>query len=470
MHPKEVIELCRQKDIKVIDLRFSDLLGRWHHFSIPTRELAEKVFEEGLGFDGSSLRGWQPIHMSDLVALPLPETALIDPFLEAPTLVLLCEIFDPMHQKTYTRDPRHISGKAEAYLKSSGIADLSYFGPEAEFFIFDSIRFDQQPHHAYYFIESCEGNWNTGQEERPNLGYKIAFKEGYFPVPPSDTLQDVRSEMMLIMEKCNIKIERQHHEVATGGQGEINFQYDTLVKAADTMQLYKHIVKNTARKYNKTVTFMPKPLTGDNGSGMHTHFSLWKGNKPLFAGNGYAGLSEMALHAIGGLLHHAKAIAAFSNPTTNSYKRLAPGHEAPVNLAYSSRNRSAAIRIPMYSNNPKAVRIEFRCPDPTCNPYLTFAAILMAALDGIQNKIDPGAPMDKDIYELPPEELARIPSTPDSLASALDALEENHEFLLKGDVFTQDVIETWISYKRMNEVEPLRLRPHPYEFALYYDA
>ncbi len=470
MQLKEVIELCRQKDIKVIDLRFSDLLGKWHHFSIPTRELTEKVFEEGLGFDGSSIRGWQPIHMSDLIAVPISETAMIDPFLEVPTLVLLCEIMEPIPKKDYTRDPRYIARKAEAYLKSTGIADTAYFGPEAEFFIFDSIRFDQQPHHAYYYIESSEGKWNTGQDERPNLGYKIAFKEGYFPVPPHDTLQDVRSEMMLIMEKCNIKIERQHHLVATAGQGEINFQYDTLVKAADTLQLYKYIVKNTARKYNKTVTFMPKPIVGDNGSGMHTHFSLWKGNKPLFAGNGYAGLSEMALHAIGGLLHHAKALTAFTNPTTNSYKRLAPGHEAPINLAYSSRNRSAAIRIPMYSNSPRAARIEFRCPDPSCNPYLSFAAILMAALDGIQNKIDPGEPMDKDIYELPPEELARIPSTPDSLSSALDALEENHEFLLKGDVFTQDVIETWISYKRMYEVEPVRLHPHPYEFALYYDA
>ncbi|MFN3466486.1 MAG: type I glutamate--ammonia ligase [Candidatus Brocadiales bacterium] len=470
MQIKEVIELCRQKDIKVIDLRFSDLLGKWHHFSIPTRELTEKVFEEGLGFDGSSIRGWVPIHMSDLVAIPIAETAMIDPFLDAPTLILQCEIMEPIPKKNYTRDPRYIARKAESYLKSTGIADTSYFGPEAEFFIFDSIRFDQQPHHAYYYIESSEGKWNTGQDERPNLGYKIAFKEGYFPVPPSDTLQNVRSEMMLIMEKCNIKIERQHHEVATAGQGEINFQYDTLVKSADTLQLYKYIVKNTARKYNKTVTFMPKPILGDNGSGMHTHFSLWKEGKPLFAGNGYAGLSEMALHAIGGLLHHAKALTAFTNPTTNSYKRLASGHEAPINLAYSSRNCSAAIRIPMYSTSPKSARIEFRCPDPSCNPYISFAAILMAALDGIQNKIDPGEPMDKDIYDLPPEELARIPSTPDSLASALDALEENHEFLLKGDVFTQDVIETWISYKRLNEVEPVRLHPHPYEFTLYYDA
>jgi glutamine synthetase len=467
---KEVIEFCRQKDIKVIDLRFSDLLGKCHHFSIPTRELTEKVFEEGLGFDGSSIRGWAPIHMSDLIAVPVPDTAMVDPFLASPTLILLCEIMEPIPRKNYTRDPRYIARKAEEYLRSTRIADTAYFGPEAEFFIFDSIRFDQQPHHAYYYIESSEGKWNTGQDERPNLGYKIAFKEGYFPVPPSDTLQDVRSEMMLIMEKCNIKIERQHHEVATGGQGEINFQFDTLIKAADILQLYKYIVKNTARRHNKTVTFMPKPIIGDNGSGMHTHFSLWKGGKPLFAGDGYAGLSETALHAIGGLLHHAKALTAFTNPTTNSYKRLAPGHEAPINLAYSSRNRSAAIRIPMYSNSPKAARIEFRCPDPSCNPYISFAAILMAALDGIQNKIDPGEPMDKDIYDLPPEEMARIPATPESLASALDALEENHEFLLKGDVFTQDVIETWISYKRTNEVEPVRLHPHPYEFALYYDA
>ncbi|HHT9118172.1 MAG TPA: type I glutamate--ammonia ligase [Candidatus Hypogeohydataceae bacterium YC38] len=470
MTPRELIAFCREKDIKVIDLRFIDLLGRWHHFSIPLRELTEEMFEEGLGFDGSSIRAWQPIHMSDLLAVPDPTTPVIDPFTDAPTLILICNILEPITKESYTRDPRYIARKAETYLKSTGIADTAYFGPEAEFFIFDSIRFDQQPHHTYYFIESSEGQWNTGQDEGPNLGYKIGVGAGYFPVPPSDTHQDLRSEMMLIMEKCNIKIERQHHEVATAGQGEINFQYGTLVKTADTLQLYKYIVKNTARRHNKTVTFMPKPIIGDNGSGMHIHFSLWKGGEPLFAGDGYAGLSDTAMYAIGGLIHHAKAITAFTNPTTNSYKRLAPGHEAPINLAYSSRNRSAAIRIPMYSYNPKATRLEFRCPDPSCNPYLGFSAMLMAAIDGIQNKLDPGAPLDKDIYDLPPEELAKVPSTPESLAKALDFLEEDHEFLLKGDVFTQDVIETWISHKRREEVEPVRLHPHPCEFSLYYDV
>lgn len=470
MTPRELIAFCREKDIKVIDLRFIDLLGRWHHFSIPLRELTEEMFEEGLGFDGSSIRAWQPIHMSDLLAVPDPTTPVIDPFTDAPTLILICNILEPITKESYTRDPRYIARKAETYLKSTGIADTAYFGPEAEFFIFDSIRFDQQPHHTYYFIESSEGQWNTGQDEGPNLGYKIGVGAGYFPVSPSDTHQDLRSEMMLIMEKCNIKIERQHHEVATAGQGEINFQYGTLVKTADTLQLYKYIVKNTARRHNKTVTFMPKPIIGDNGSGMHIHFSLWKGGEPLFAGDGYAGLSDTAMYAIGGLIHHAKAITAFTNPTTNSYKRLAPGHEAPINLAYSSRNRSAAIRIPMYSYNPKATRLEFRCPDPSCNPYLGFSAMLMAAIDGIQNKLDPGAPLDKDIYDLPPEELAKVPSTPESLAKALDFLEEDHEFLLKGDVFTQDVIETWISHKRREEVEPIRLHPHPCEFSLYYDV
>lgn len=470
MTPKDAIEFCKEKGVQVIDLRFVDLLGRWHHFSIPMRELTERVFEEGLGFDGSSLRAWQPVHMSDLLAVPDAGSVVMDPFMEAPTAIFTCNILEPITRENYSKDPRYVARKAETYLKSTGIADTAYFGPEAEFFIFDSIRFNHQPNHSFYFIESSEGNWTTGEDERPNLGYKIAQQEGYFPVPPTDTLQDIRSEMMLFMERCGIVVERQHHEVASGGQGEINFKFGTLVKMADMLQLYKYIIKNTARRHGKTATFMPKPIMGDNGSGMHTHFSLWKGGEPLFAGDGYAGLSDLAMYAIGGILHHAGALLAFTNPTTNSYKRLAPGHEAPINLAYSSRNRSAAIRIPMYSHDPRATRIEFRTPDPSCNPYLAFAAIAMAAIDGIQNKLDPGKPLDKDIYDLPPEELAQVPSTPESLAKALDALEENHEFLLKGDVFTQDVIETWISYKRVQEVEPVRLRPHPYEFSLYYDV
>lgn len=470
MTPKEAIELCKQKGAKVADLRFVDLLGKWHHFSVPVRELSEKAFEEGFGFDGSSLRAWQPIHMSDLVAIPDPGTAVMDPLLEAPTMIFTCDILEPITRENYPRDPRFIARKAETYLKSTGIADTAFFGPEAEFFIFDSLRFEHQPDHSFYFIESSEGNWTTGEDEGPNLGYKIAHKEGYQPVPPADTQQNIRSEMMLLMEDCGMEVERQHHEVSTGGQGEINFKFTTLLRAGDLIQLYKYIVKNTARKHGKTVTFMPKPIMGDNGSGMHTHFSLWKGGEPLFAGDGYAGLSDTAMYAIGGILHHACALLAFTNPTTNSYKRLAPGHEAPINLAYSSRNRSAAVRIPMYSHNPKAIRLEFRTPDPSCNAYLAFAAITMAAIDGIQNKIDPGKPLDKDIYDLPPEELAKVPATPESLEKALDALEENHEFLLKGDVFTQDVIETWISYKRKHEVDAIRLRPHPYEFSLYHDV
>ncbi len=470
MTPKEAVEFCKKKGARVVDLRFVDIFGKWHHFSIPVAELSEAVFEDGFGFDGSSLRAWQPIHMSDLLAMPDPGSAVMDPFLATPTLAFTCNIVEPITRENYSKDPRNIARKAETYLKSTGIADTAYFGPEPEFFIFDSIRYNHQPNHSFYFIESSEGQWTTGENEEPNLGYKIGLMEGYQPLPPSDSLQDIRSEMMLIMEKCGIAVERQHHEVATGGQAEINFKFSTLVRAADMVQQFKYIVKNTARKHGKTVTFMPKPILGDNGSGMHTHVSLWKGGEPLFAGDGYAGLSDLAMYAIGGILHHASALLAFTNPTTNSYKRLAPGHEAPINLAYSSRNRSAAIRIPMYSHNPKATRIEFRTPDPSCNAYLAFAAITMAVIDGIQNKLDPGKPLDKDIYDLPPEELAKVPATPESLARSIDALEENHEFLLKGDVFTQDVIETWVSYKRTHELEPLKLRPHPYEFSLYYDV
>ncbi|MDD5207661.1 MAG: type I glutamate--ammonia ligase, partial [Desulfobacterales bacterium] len=396
-------------------------------------------------------------------------TAFIDPFLQAKTLVMICNIADPITGEDYTRDPRNISRKAEQYLKNSGIAEIAYFGPEAEFFIFDDVRFDQNEHEGYYHIDSVEGRWNAGRVESPNLGYKIRYKEGYFPVPPTDSQQDLRSEMLLNLERMGIMIEAQHHEVATAGQAEIDMRFGPLVEMADNMLKYKYVIKNTAKKYGKTVTFMPKPLFGDNGSGMHVHVSLWKGSQNLFAGNGYAGLSEMALHAIGGILKHAPSLLAFTSPTTNSYKRLVPGFEAPVNLAYSRRNRSAAVRIPLYSSSPKAKRVEFRCPDPSCNPYLAFSAIMMAAIDGIQKKINPGEPLDKDIYDLPPEELEKVPHTPGSLREALKALEADHDYLLKGDVFTSDVIETWVAYKMEKEVIAVDLRPHPWEFALYYD-
>jgi glutamine synthetase len=467
--PTEVLALVEKEKVEVIDLRFMDFPGLWQHFSIPARELDEGAFEAGLGFDGSSIRGWQAINESDMLVKPVPETAFIDPFFAAKTLVLICNICDPVTGEDYTRDPRNIARKAESYLKNSGIADIAYFGPEAEFFIFDDIRFGQNEHEGYYYIDSVEGRWNTGRREDPNLGYKPRYKEGYFPVPPTDSQQDIRSEMMLTMEKMGIFIEAQHHEVATGGQAEIDMRFSPLVEMADKLLKYKYVIKNTARKHGKTVTFMPKPLFNDNGTGMHTHISLWKGNENLFAGDRYAGLSEMAMYAIGGILKHAPALLGFTNPTTNSYKRLVPGFEAPVNLAYSSRNRSAAIRIPMYSASAKAKRVEFRCPDPSCNPYLAFSAILMAAIDGIQNKIDPGDPLDKDIYDLPREELAKVPTTPGSLRESLVALEADNAFLLKGDVFTSDVIETWISYKMEREVQALDLRPHPWEFALYYD-
>ncbi len=467
--PADVLSFVKKEGIEVIDLRFMDFPGLWQHFSIPARELDEGVFTNGLGFDGSSIRGWQVINESDMLVKPVPETAFVDPFMAHKTLNLICNIADPVTGKDYTKDPRHIAIKAENYLKSSGIGDIAYFGPEAEFFVFDDIRFDQNEHEGYYFIDSVEGRWNTGREENPNLGYKPRYKEGYFPVPPTDSMQDIRSEMMLIMEGLGIEIEAQHHEVASGGQAEIDMRFSSLVDMADKLLKYKYVIKNVAKKHNKTVTFMPKPLWNDNGTGMHTHLSIWKGGKNLFAGSGYAGLSEEAMYAIGGVLKHAPALLSLTNPTTNSYKRLVPGFEAPVNLAYSSRNRSAAVRIPMYSQSEKAKRFEFRCPDPSCNGYLAFSALLMAALDGIQNKIDPGQPLDKDIYDLPPEELAKVPTTPGTLRDALEALEKDYEFLLKGDVFTEDVIETWIEYKMENEVKALDLRPHPWEFALYYD-
>ena len=469
MKPKEVLALCREKDVKAVDLRFMDFPGIWQHFTIPANKLDEDVFEDGLGFDGSSIRGWQAINESDMILVPQPDTAVLDPFTTLPTIAMICNIQDPITREDYSRDPRNVARKAVNYLKSTGIADTCFIGPEAEFFVFDDIRFDQRANEGYYHIDSIEGEWNRGRVEGPNLGYKLRHKEGYFPVPPADQLMNLRNEMMQTMIDCGLDVEAQHHEVATAGQCEIDLRFLDLVKMADAMCLYKYIIKNVAKKYNKTVTFMPKPLYGDNGSGMHTHISLWKGSDPLFAGSGYAGLSEMALHAMGGILKHAPSILAFSNPTTNSYKRLVPGYEAPVNLAYSQRNRSASCRIPMYSASPKAKRIEFRCPDPSCNPYLSFSALLMAVIDGIQNKIHPGDPLDKDIYDLAPEELAEVPKTPGSLDQALDALERNHEFLLRGDVFTADVISTWIKYKRDKEVDAMRLRPHPYEFCLYYD-
>ncbi len=467
--PKDVLELVNKEGVQVIDLRFMDFPGLWQHFSIPTSELDESVFEAGLGFDGSSIRGWQQINESDMLVKPEPSSAFIDPFCEAKTLVMICNICDPITGADYTRDPRNIARKAEAYLKSTNIGDTAFFGPEAEFFIFDDVRFDQNEHEGYYHVDSIEGRWNSGRVENPNLGYKPRFKEGYFPVAPTDSLQDIRSEMMLTLQGLGVPIECQHHEVATGGQAEIDIRFAPLVTMGDYLLIYKYVIKNIARKHGRTVTFMPKPLFNDNGSGMHTHISIWKGDTNTFAGDQYAGLSETALYAIGGLLKHAPSLLALTNPTTNSYKRLVPGFEAPVNLAYSSRNRSAAIRIPMYSNSPKAKRIEFRCPDPSCNPYLEMSAMLMAALDGIQNKIDPGQPLDKDIYDLPPEEAAKVPTTPGTLRDALNALKDDHEYLLKGDVFTQDVIDTWISYKMANEVQALDLRPHPWEFALYYD-
>ncbi len=472
--PSEVLAMCRENDVKSVDFRFMDFPGLWQHFTIPVSKLEESLFEDGLGFDGSSIRGWQAINESDMLVIPQADTAFLDPFTELPTVSMICNIQDPITREDYTRDPRNVARKAVNYMKSSGVADTCYIGPEAEFFIFDDVRFDHTANAGFYHLDSIEGQWNRGKDymavgEGPNLGYKLRHKEGYFPVPPADQSMDIRNEMMQTMIDCGLDVECQHHEVGTAGQAEIDLKFDELVNMADSLMIYKYIVKNVAAQRGRTVTFMPKPLFGDNGSGMHTHISLWKGEEPLFAGSGYAGLSETALHGIGGILRHAPAILAFTNPTTNSYKRLVPGYEAPVNLAYSQRNRSAACRIPMYSASPKAKRVEFRCPDPSCNPYLAFSALLMAVLDGVQNKIDPGEPLDKDIYDLSPEEAAEVPTTPGSLGESLAALRRDHEFLLKGDVFTKDVIDTWIWYKTANEVEALALRPHPYEFCMYYD-
>jgi glutamine synthetase len=470
----DVLKLVKEAGIDVIDVRFCDLPGLMQHFSIPAHELTADVFEDGLGFDGSSIRGFQEIQESDMLLIPDPNTAVVDPFTEHPTLDINCFVRDPLTGESYSRDPRYIVQKAAAYLASTGLADTAYFGPEAEFYIFDSVRFDQNQFSGYYFVDSIEGVWNSGREREidgsPNLAYKPRYKEGYFPVPPMDQFQDLRSEMMRVLEQVGIPIEVQHHEVGTAGQAEIDMRFDTITAMADKLMLYKYVVKNVARKRGYSVTFMPKPIFMDNGSGMHVHQSLWKGGEPLFFDEaGYAGLSDMARWYIGGLLSHAPAICAFSNPTTNSYKRLVPGYEAPVNLVYSQRNRSASVRIPLYSKSPKAKRLEFRCPDPSCNPYLAFSAMLMAGLDGIQNRIEPPPPVDKDLYDLPPEELAKVPQVPGSLNESLAALERDHDFMLKGNVFTPDVIETWIEYKKVREIDQVQLRPHPWEFYLYYD-
>jgi len=473
---QEVTNLIKQNGIEMVDLKFNDLPGLWQHFSVPPRELhlediETSIWVDGIGFDGSSIRGFQKIQESDMILIPDPNTARIDPVCEAKTLSIICDIKDPLTKENYSRDPRYIARKAEEYLRKTGIADASYWGPELEFFVFDDVRFDQTENSAYYYVDSIEGEWNSGREENPNLGYKPRFKEGYFPVPPHDSLQDLRSEMVLTMEKIGIVVEVHHHEVATAGQCEIDMRYDTLTNMADKVMWYKYIVKNIARRHNKVATFMPKPLFGDNGSGMHVHQSLWKNGKNLFFDEkGYAYTSQLCRWYIGGLLKHGRALMAFCAPTTNSYKRLVPGYEAPVNLVYSARNRSAAARIPVYTAQPKAKRIEFRPPDPTANPYLAFAAMLMAGLDGIENQIDPGPPLDKNTYELSPREAARLKTVPGSLEEALRALEADHDFLLKGGVFTQDVLDVWLEYKREHEIDPVRLRPHPWEFYLYFDA
>jgi glutamine synthetase len=469
-NPKEVIELAKSAGVKIVDVRFIDLPGVWQHFSIPVDDLTPELFEDGLGFDGSSIRGFKDIHESDMLLIADPETAYVDPMLKIPTIDLICNVFDPVTREPYSRDPRYITQKAERYLKGTGLADISYWGPELEFYIFDDVRYGQTANSGFYSVDSVEGVWNTGREENPNLGYKIRHKEGYFPVPPADVYQDFRSEIMLTMKEVGVPIEVHHHEVGTAGQTEIDMRFAPMTKMADNVMYYKYIIRNVAKKYGKTVTFMPKPLFGDNGSGMHCHQSLWKGGTNLFYDEkGYAMLSKMAQYYIGGILKHAPALLGFCAPTTNSYRRLVPGYEAPVNLAYSQRNRSAAVRIPVYSKSPKAKRIEFRCPDPSTNPYLCFAAQLMAGLDGIQNKIEPGEPLEKDLYDLPPEEAKAVKSTPGSLGEVLDALEKDHDFLLKGDVFTPDVIETWIKYKREKELAQVNLRPTPYEFYLYFD-
>ena len=470
MDVKEVVNLIRERDIQVVDLRFCDLPGMWQHFTVASGDVTEEAFAEGFGFDGSSIRGFQQIQESDMILFPDPATAFEDPFTKVPTMVLICDVADPVTGEPYSRDPRYVARKAEKYLKSTGLADTAYVGPEPEFFVFDDVRFDQTHNQAYYFVDSVEGHWNSGREENPNLGYKPRYKEGYFPVPPTDSLHDLRTEMMLTLIEAGVDIEVHHHEVATGGQCEIDLRFDSLLTMGDKFLKFKYIVKNVARRYGKTVTFMPKPLFMDNGSGMHVHQSLWKeGRNTFYQAGTYADLSESAVHYIGGILKHAPALLAFCACSTNSFRRLVPGYEAPINLVYSQRNRSACVRIPAYSRSEKAKRIEFRSPDPTANGYLAFSAMLMAGLDGIQNKILPPDPIDKDLYDLPPEDAAEVALLPGSLGEVLDALEGDHEFLLKGDVFTKDLIEKWISYKREYEVDAMRLRPHPHEFALYFD-
>lgn len=470
MKVKELIEMVKKEDIKIIDFKFTDFFGLWQHFSISISEFGEDLFEYGIGFDGSSIRGFQSIDESDMLLIPDPETGFIDPFTKVKTLSLICNVYDPITMQPYTRDARYIAKKAELYMKSTGIADKAYFGPEAEFFILNDVKFDQGYNYGYYYLDSNEGIWNSGREEAPNLGYKVRNKQGYFPVPPMDSLQDIRTEMSLVLSSVGVNVEVHHHEVATAGQCEIDIKYNTLVKTADNLMLFKYVVKNVARRFDMSATFMPKPIFMDNGSGMHTHQSLWIHDKNIFyETESYGDISKLALYYIGGLLKHAPALCALIAPTTNSYRRLVPGYEAPINLVYSQRNRSACVRIPMYSRSEKSKRIEFRTPDSSCNPYLAFSAMLMAGIDGIINKIDPGNPVDKDLYELGPAEMRNIKKLPGTLDEVLDALENDCDFLLKGDVFTSDVIETWINYKRKYEVDAVRLRPHPYEFALYYD-
>ena len=468
--PEDVVKTIKDNKIEMVDLRFADLPGLWQHFSVPPRALSLDSFAEGVGFDGSSIRGFQEIQESDMMVVPDPTTAFLDPFTEAPTLALICNIRDPITGESYSRDVRHVAQKAETYLKETAVGDAAYFGPELEYFVFNEVRYDQGTNYGYYEIDAMEANWKAANRNGPSLAHKLRPKEGYFPVPPADALQDARTNMVSILEQLGIPVEAHHHEVSTGGQGEIDMRFASLTRMADSVMIYKYVVKNVARKRGMTATFMPKPLFGDNGSGMHVHQSIWKGDQPIFAGSGYAGSSELMRHYIGGLLKHAPALLAICAPTVNSYRRLVPGFEAPVNLGYSARNRSAACRIPMYSADPKTKRVEFRCPDPACNPYLAFAAMLMAGLDGIQNRIDPGQAIDKNLYDLPPEELAKVPSAPGSLEEALDALEADYQFLLKGHVFTQDVVETHLNYKRSREIDEIRLRPHPYEFFLYYDV
>src|SRR2546427_1754088 len=466
----EVMKAAKDAGVKIVDLKFVDLPGVWQHFSLPVEDLNEELFDEGIGFDGSSIRGFQLIHESDMSLVADPETAYVDPILTIPTLSLTCNVLDPITRQRYSRDPRYIAQKAESYLKSTGVADVSYWGPELEFYIFDDVRYDQNAHCGYYYIDSEEGVWNTGLGGAPNLGYKLRHKEGYFPVPPADAFQDLRSEIILKLKEVGVHAEVHHHEVGTAGQAEIDMRYTSLTKMGDQVMFYKYVIRNVCKKHGKTATFMPKPIFGDNGSGMHTHQSLWKGQKNVFWDEkGYAQISETAKYYIGGLLRHASALLGLCAPTTNSYRRLVPGFEAPVNLVYSQRNRSAAVRIPVYSKSPKSKRIEFRCPDPACKPYLCFAAQLMAGLDGVRNKIDPGEPIDKDLYELGPEEAASVKSTPGSLGEVLDALERDHNWLLHGDVFTPDVINTWLAYKRERELALVNLRPVPYEFFLYFD-